>query len=37
MLRESPRYADALRHLAGLGMDSGALDLVDPTDYCARS
>lgn len=36
MLRESPRYADALRHLAGLGMDSGALDLVDPTDYCAR-
>ena len=37
MLRESPRYADALRHLAGLGVDSGTLDLVDPTDYCARS
>lgn len=36
MLRESPRYVDALHHLAGLGMDSGALDLADPTDYCAR-
>lgn len=37
LLRESTRYAEALHHLAGLGQDSGALDLSDPTDYCARS
>ncbi|MCA1926769.1 MAG: beta-N-acetylhexosaminidase [Thiobacillus sp.] len=36
LLRESPRYADALRHLSGLGMDSGTLDLADPTDYHAQ-
>lgn len=36
LLRESPRYVDALRQLAGLGEDSGTLDLSDPTDYCAR-
>jgi len=36
MLRESPRYADALHHLAGVGDDSATLDLPDPTDYCAR-
>ena len=37
-LRESARYADALHHIAGLGMNSGNLNLAaDPTDYCARS
>lgn len=37
-LRESARYADALHHIAGLGLDSGALDLAaDPTDYRAQS
>ena len=37
-LRESARYANALHHIAGLGMDSANLDLQpDPTDYCARS
>ena len=36
-LRESARYADALHHIAGLGLDSGALDLAaDPTDYRAQ-
>jgi beta-N-acetylhexosaminidase len=37
-LRESARYANALHHIAGLGLDSADLNLqVDPTDYCARS
>ncbi len=36
-LRESARYADALHHIAGLGVDTGSLNLPDPTDYCARS
>ncbi|MHB1092116.1 beta-N-acetylhexosaminidase [Thiobacillus sp.] len=36
-LRETTRYADALHHIAGLGQDSTDLNLVDPTDYCARS
>ncbi len=37
-LRESSRYARALHHIAGLGLDSATLNLqVDPTDYCARS
>ena len=37
-LRESSRYANALHHIAGLGLDSADLNLqVDPTDYCARS
>lgn len=37
-LRESARYANALHHIAGLGFDSGTLNLQpDPTDYCARS
>lgn len=37
-LRESGRYARALHHIAGLGLDSATLNLqVDPTDYCARS
>lgn len=37
-LRESARYADALHHIAGLGVDSGKLNLaVDPTDYCGRA
>ncbi len=37
-LRESTRYANALHHIAGLGMDSADLNLqVDPTDYCGRS
>jgi beta-N-acetylhexosaminidase len=30
-LRESPRHAEALRHLAGLGQASGDLALADPT------
>ena len=38
LLRESLRYTEALHHIAGLGVDSGNLNLaVDPTDYCARS
>ncbi len=38
MLRESARYTAALHHIAGLGVDSGTLNLaIDPTDYCARS
>jgi beta-N-acetylhexosaminidase len=37
-LRETARYANALHHIAGLGLDSGTLNLQpDPTDYCARS
>jgi len=37
-LRESARYANALHHIAGLGMNTADLNLqVDPTDYCARS
>lgn len=37
-LRETTRYANALHHIAGLGLDSGDLNLQpDPTDYCARS
>ncbi|MDP2029816.1 MAG: beta-N-acetylhexosaminidase [Thiobacillus sp.] len=37
-LRESSRYADALHHIAGLGLSSGNLNLAaDPTDYCARA
>jgi beta-N-acetylhexosaminidase len=37
-LRETARYVNALHHIAGLGMDSGSLNLAaDPTDYCARS
>jgi len=37
-LRESTRYANALHHIAGLGMDSADLNLqVDPTDYCGRA
>ncbi|MGE5319835.1 MAG: beta-N-acetylhexosaminidase [Hyphomicrobiaceae bacterium] len=37
-LRESTRYANALHHIAGLGLDSADLNLqIDPTDYCARS
>ncbi|MCA1979176.1 MAG: beta-N-acetylhexosaminidase [Thiobacillus sp.] len=36
-LRESARYMNALHHIAGLGQDSGNLNLPDPTDYCARS
>jgi beta-N-acetylhexosaminidase len=37
-LRETARYANALHHIAGLGLDSGSLNLAaDPTDYCARS
>jgi beta-N-acetylhexosaminidase len=36
-LREQARYVDALHHIAGLGLDSGKLDLEpDPTDFCAR-
>jgi len=37
-LRESARYVTALHHIAGLGHNSGDLNLQpDPTDYCARS
>ena len=37
-LRESARYANALHHIAGLGVNSGDLNLqVDPTDYCGRA
>ncbi|MEQ1661100.1 MAG: beta-N-acetylhexosaminidase [Thiobacillus sp.] len=37
-LRETARYADALHHIAGLGVDSGNLNLAaDPTDYCGRA
>ena len=37
-LRETARYAHALHQLAGLGLQSGTLNLQpDPTDYCARS
>lgn len=37
-LRESLRYANALHHIAGLGVQTADLNLqVDPTDYCARS
>ncbi|MEQ1592924.1 MAG: beta-N-acetylhexosaminidase [Thiobacillaceae bacterium] len=37
-LRETARYANALHHIAGLGLDSGTLNLQpDPTDYCAHS
>ena len=37
-LREQPRYVQALHHIAGLGLDSGTLDLhPDPTDFCARA
>lgn len=37
-LRESAHYVNALRHLAGVGMNTADLDLqADPTDYCARS
>ena len=37
-LREQPHYVNALHHIAGLGLDSGDLNLqADPTDYCARS
>lgn len=37
-LRESARYANALHHIAGLGLDSASLNLQnDPTDYCGRA
>jgi len=37
-LRESVRYANALHHIAGLGVNTADLNLqIDPTDYCARS
>ena len=37
-LREQTHYVNALHHIAGLGLDSGNLNLqTDPTDYCARS
>ena len=37
-LREQPRYVEALHHIAGLGLDSGTLNLEpDPTDFCARA
>ncbi|MHB8915320.1 MAG: beta-N-acetylhexosaminidase [Thiobacillus sp.] len=37
-LREQPRYVEALHRIAGLGVDSGTLDLQpDPTDFCARA
>ncbi len=37
-LRETARYANALHHIAGLGLDSGNLNLdADPTDYCGRA
>ena len=37
-LREQARYVDALHRIAGLGVDSGSLDLQpDPTDFCARA
>lgn len=37
-LRESTRYVNALHHIAGLGHNSGDLNLQpDPTDYCGRS
>lgn len=37
-LRESARYANALHHIAGLGVNSGDLDLqIDPTDYCGHA
>ncbi len=37
-LRESARYANALHHIAGLGLDSADLKLqTDPTDYCGRA
>lgn len=37
-LREQPRYVEALHRIAGLGLDSGTLDLQpDPTDFCARA
>jgi beta-N-acetylhexosaminidase len=37
-LREQTHYVNALHHIAGLGVDSGNLNLLaDPTDYCARS
>ena len=36
-LRESARYVNALHHIAGLGQDSAALNLADPTDYCGRA
>lgn len=37
-LRESARYANALHHIAGLGVNAGDLNLqVDPTDYCGRT
>lgn len=37
-LREQARYVEALHHIAGLGLDSGTLNLEpDPTDFCARA
>ncbi len=37
-LREQARYVEALHHIAGLGLDSGSLNLEpDPTDFCARA
>lgn len=37
-LREQARYVEALHRIAGLGLDSGQLDLQpDPTDFCARA
>lgn len=42
-LREQARYVDALHHIAGLGVDSGNLNLrqpnlqADPTDYCGQA
>jgi beta-N-acetylhexosaminidase len=37
MLRESPRYAEALRHLAGLGERDAELALADPSNTCGTS
>ena len=37
-LREQARYVEALHRIAGLGLDSGTLNLEpDPTDFCARA
>ena len=37
-LREEARYVDGLRRIAGLGLESGTLDMQpDPTDFCARA
>jgi hypothetical protein len=36
MLRESPRYVEAVRHLAGLGEADAELVLADPTNTCGN-